>query len=65
MKSELSKLRVCLMLQRLALTATFATCTVQPIMAGDTKVFEWRDANGGDDVFAEPAATGNPRGNQP
>ena len=46
MKSELNKLRVRSMLQRLALIATFASCMVQPAMAGDTKVFEWRDANG-------------------
>jgi hypothetical protein len=46
MKSEMNKLRVRPMLQLLALIATFASCVGQTAMAGETKVFEWRDAKG-------------------
>ena len=44
MESELNKMRI--MLQLLALTATFASCVAQKAMADETKVFKWRDANG-------------------
>lgn len=40
----LNKMRV--MLRLFALTATVALCGVQTAMADETKVFEWRDANG-------------------
>lgn len=60
MESEMNELRVRPMLQILTLVATFGSCAGHMAMADETKVFEWREANGVISYSQSPPPPGTP-----